>query len=342
MAKKVSMEFIANILGVSKNTVSLAFREMPGISDSTRELILKTAQEYGYTYKKETIGDEIEQISKSICLIIPKSIKNLVEFFGHIQYGIEDEAKKNRLNTMISYYDENSKSFEIPACISEGMISGIITLGRISTYTLGEILNLKLPVVMVDHYIENVAVNSILTDNFYGGYIATEYLIAKGHKKIGFIGDINLSVSYYDRYQGFCKAMRNNNIGIEPSLGITNMSMEYIANENIELVVNEISRVADKVEAFFCCNDTEAIATCKALRILGKKLPEDISVIGFDNVNSAKNIYPELTTVHVEKNLMGKKAVMKLLELMESSLPTSEKLLITPTLVERQSVFRKM
>jgi LacI family transcriptional regulator len=336
MAKRTSMEDLAKKLGISKNTVSLALRGRPGISGKTRRQILEAAKQYGYEYKPA-----VARVSGNICLILPKSIRNSIEFFGHIQYGIEDEAKRNSLNSILYYYDEDGRDFETPLCIKDGMISGIITLGRISAGTIAAVEKYSLPTVMVDTYMENAPLDCILTDNLCGGYVATEHLILCGHEKIGFIGDITRSVSFYDRYQGYRKALMSYNLPIEEAYILDGTSLEDLANEDINLACTELRRLKSIPTAFFCCNDAEAVAAFKAFPLLGYKIPEDISIIGFDDIDSAKTLTPELTTLRVEKEWMGKIAVQQLLARTGDPEAPCRKVLLSAGLVQRQSV-RKM
>lgn len=174
MAGKVSMNTIAGRLGISKNTVSLALRGIQGINENTRKLILDTAVELGYQYRA---AGKQEESARNLCLVVPKSAQDSIDFFSFIQVGIEDEAKKNKLNTILHYYDENDDGFQTPLCIREGMISGVITLGRVSEKTVRGLDTYGLPIIMVDHYFDDLEIDCVLTDNHCGGYIATEYLL---------------------------------------------------------------------------------------------------------------------------------------------------------------------
>ncbi|ACL77294.1 LacI family DNA-binding transcriptional regulator [Ruminiclostridium cellulolyticum] len=337
MSKKVTMDDIAEKLGISKNTVSLALRGMPGISESTRKVIEQTAREMGYTYK---VSARKNTMARNLCLIIAKSTRDSIGFFSYVQLGIEDEAKKNNLNTIIHYYDENVQGFETPNCVKDGMVSGIITLGRISRETINCIVGYNLPVVMVDNYFDNLSMDYILTDNHSGGYAATEYLIDCGHTKIGFLGDISASISFYDRYQGFLKALRDRGIEINEGYSITDKKLEELPQEDITGLVNEIRTKAGLPTAFFCCNDAEAIVIIKVLKNIGVLVPNKISIIGFDDIENAANVTPELTTMRVQKEIMGKGAVCKLMEKLEQEIKSSEKILLSACLIKRNSVNR--
>lgn len=334
MPKKVTMESIALKLGISKNTVSLALRGMPGISEATRKNILTEAESMGYKYRSSTR----QQPVRNLCLVIAKSTRDSIGFFSFIQVGIEDEAKKNNFNTIIHYYDESDEVFEMPNCVRNGMVSGIITLGRITRKTINEIIAYKLPVVMVDNYFDSLEMDCILTDNQCGGYLAAEYLIKAGHGKIGFLGDIHASVSFYDRYQGYLKALAAYGLKQGQEYSVTAFPLERRKSEDMALTIGKMRKAQGLPTAFFCCNDAEALILMKVLQKMGISIPGEVSVVGFDDIETSRSVTPALTTMRVRKELMGRKAVCKLLKKIDSSEEIAEKILLSASIVERQSV----
>ncbi len=339
MSNKISMEDIANKLGVTKNTVSLVFRNMPGISEKTRKSVFETAKELGYKYKKDSKKNGSKKVVlKNICLLQSKSTFDSTGFFSLIQLGVESEAKRNNLNVYLHIYDDSSQNFEVPACVKDGNIAGIITLGRISKSNLKTLLAYKLPVVMIDHYYDDIYTDTILSDNQCGGFAATEYLINSGHTDIAFSGDINVSISFFDRFQGYLKALDTNGILVKKNFLWTDKCLGVIVNDGLECVVNELKTKTSLPSAIFCCNDMEALAFIRAIQSMGYSVPDDISVVGFDNIDTAQNFLPELTTLNVSKELMGIRAIQKLLYRINNSTSPKEKLLLAANLVERQSV----
>jgi len=338
MAKKVTTEFIAQKLGITKNTVSLALRNMPGVSEKTRNEILQMAEKYGYEYKKPANKNSYSK-TESICLMLSNNIRNSVGFFSFIQYGIESEAKRNNLNTILCYFD-NDEDFVPPVCIKDGIVSGIVTLGPISKKTVTSILELNLPVVIIDDFFDDIKASYILTDNLSGGYLATEYLIKSGHREIGFLGNIFAAPSFCDRYMGYLKAMSLYRIPVNHSYSVLDKSIAFIFDECPEQAVNEIKKIPKLPTAFFCCNDSEAIHLYKIFSMMGISVPEDVSIIGFDDIESSKDVSPELTTMHIYKEAMGERAVKKLIERINGEKLLEEKILLPTVLVERQSVKR--
>ncbi|NMB33147.1 MAG: substrate-binding domain-containing protein [Clostridium sp.] len=337
MSKKITMEFIADKLGITKNTVSLAIRNMPGVSDKTRQAVLDAAKKYGYVYKKSSAGNASR--ADNICLMISDEARNSVGFFSFIQYGIESEAKKNNLSTILCSFD-NDLEFSTPPCIKDGIVSGIITLGPISKNTVNSILDLDLPLVIIDDFFDDIEASYILTDNLSGGYIATEYLIKSGHGKIGFSGDIFASPSFCDRYMGYLKALSLYGLPFNESSCITDVRISTLFNESLDKAVERLKKVSKLPTAYFCCNDIEAICLYKALSAMNICVPEDISLVGFDDIESSKDISPELTTMHIYKEAMGERAVKKLIDKIEGEKHIEEKILLPTVLIKRQSVMR--
>jgi LacI family transcriptional regulator len=334
MADKVSMNSIAKRLGISKNTVSLSLRGMPGISAHTRKLVLDTAAELGYQYKPS--GGQ-EESARNLCLVVPKSAQNSSDFFSLIQMGIEDEAKKNNMNTILHYYDENDDEFKTPLCIKDKIVSGIITLGRVSENTVEALSAYELPIVMADNYFNNLEVDCVLTDNHNGGYIATEFLIGKGHTQIGFFGNIDESISFYDRYMGYRKAIESR--GLKVNENIAPLIFDEIGTSDEAVIkLKQLMSKRSFPTAFVCRNDASAIILYKALKQMNISIPGQVSVIGFDDISSAVDVSPELTTMRVNKEWMGRKAVMKLLARLIEHDGVAEKLLLAAELVERDSV----
>ncbi|MFZ5989323.1 MAG: LacI family DNA-binding transcriptional regulator [Bacillota bacterium] len=339
MAKKITMEYIANKLGISKNTVSLALRNMPGVSMQTRKLVCNMAKQFGYEYKKNLRNNVLgkNSLHNNICLILSKDTASSEGFFSHIQYGIESEARKNNLNTILHCFDEKNEKFETPLSIKNNMVAGIVTLGKVSKKTASNIIKLNLPLVMIDHYFDDLKSDYVLTDNQSGGYLAAEHLIKLGHRNIGFSGNTNASNSFFDRFEGFKKAIKDHGFTLDESLCITQKSMAELINNGVEAVVLELKKLPKLPSAFFCCNDIEAVSVIKALTAMGISVPKDISVIGFDNIESSRSFFPELTTMHISKERMGERAVKKLVSKIKNEESFQEKILMPATLVVRQS-----
>lgn len=336
MKNKVSMEDIAQQVGLSKNTVSLAMRGMPGISTETRTRILRIAQDMGYRYKNA--APENRPPSKNLCLVVPTIAHDKEGFFAHIQIGIEQEARKHHFNTLFHSYEENTQQFELPMCVRDGQAAGIISVGRVSENTALTINRSGIPYIMADTYLELVDEDCVHTDNMLGGDRATEYLVSMGHRDIGFIGDITATVSFRDRYRGFRNAMERHGLPVNERHCIIHAGLDDLIREAQSIAEAEIEKLDGLPTAFFCANDANAISLYRTLRSMGVRIPEDVSVMGFDDTDVSSLVSPELTTMRVHKELMGKKALLRLLEKMHDKTGVRERTLLSAELVERKSV----
>ncbi|MFT3983335.1 MAG: LacI family DNA-binding transcriptional regulator [Lachnospiraceae bacterium] len=341
---RATMKQIADLHGVSVNAVSLALNNKPGVSDEMRGKLLRTAEELGYLESKDKYLRTFSRMN--LCVMMQKKYSNDMNFYGRVLYAVVEEAKRNGYDILMNFFDDDN--LEIPAMISDYRVAGIVIIGKIKDENIAELQTYRIPAVLVDHASLIKSVDSILTDNKLGGFIIAKYLIDKGFKKIGFFGDLNYSLSIKERFFGFKEALSSFLI----SRGTGDMTLdEYIGKysviEDIEEAVlsNNIIRIKECIdqieqlpEAFICSNDKAAILLLTALRTAGYHTPADISIVGFDNIDMCEKVSPRLTTVNVDKILMGKRAVQRLIYRISHRDAISENAVISVDLVERDSV----
>jgi len=188
-----------------------------------------------------------------------------------------------------------------------------------------------IPTVFIDHHHPDLKVDCILTNNRFGSYEAVKHLIDMGHKKIGFLGNIGSSPSYQERWWGFQLALQDAGIPILKDA----VRLDIMENEeNITSYINELKELPT---GWFCTNDTIAFILQNSLYKLGIKVPDDISVCGFDNIQLSALSNPPLTTVNIDKELYGKRAVERLIWRKDQPESPTEEILISTNLVIRKS-----
>jgi DNA-binding LacI/PurR family transcriptional regulator len=193
-----------------------------------------------------------------------------------------------------------------------------------------QVIDMNIPFVLVSDYYDESPVNSVLVDNSNGARMIVEYLIKKGHKKIGFImEDPGMRVEK-ERFNGYITALKNN--GIEYSEDFV-----VVGTGGYEPMKNMI-RKENRPTAVFVTRDENAAAAVNAVTESGLKVPDDISVVGFDNTVFARTVKPELTTVNVPMEQIGKTAVRRLMEIIENKDRGYENIIIPSTIIERDSV----
>jgi LacI family transcriptional regulator len=160
-----------------------------------------------------------------------------------------------------------------------------------------------IPTVLVDHASFTISTDAVLTQNMPGSYMATQYLIRKGHTQIGFFGEIDFSLSFKERWLNFNEAMRNAGLNVDPIFNVNpgycviGQVEQYVLSKNYKKVANIISKLDKLTTAWVCSNDSAAIALYNAFSILGIKVPDDISVVGFDDIDICNIVTPHLTTI---------------------------------------------
>lgn len=342
---KITMKDIAERLDISINAVSLALNSKAGVSEETRKQVLDIAEELGYLDKSPKFVKSFA--NKNICVIIKKYYFEDNTFYSKIMMGIGEESRRKGYDIITCLINETEES--IPSCIESKKVCGIIVIGTIEDEYLVKLKNYKIPVVLVDHTSLLESTDSILTDNKLGSFNITKLLIEKGYKDIGFFGDLEYSLSIKERFFGYREAIKKflkfNNFK-EAEVFIEEQSVLYdveqnIIDKNIEGIKERINRINKIPEAFVCSNDNAAIALITSLKELGYMVPKDIAVVGFDDIVLSSLIEPKLTTVRVEKDFMGRKAVDRLLWRIENKKDPDEKTILSVEVIERDSVGNK-
>ena len=213
MKKVIRMIDIAESLNVSVVTVSNALNDREGVSPELRAAIKKTADDLGYKYTvNERITSKIENRNIGI-LMSERFVGEKGTFYWRLcQETSKELLKKNlfAINETLSKDDE--KAGVLPRIISENKVSGLIVLGQISRSYIDVLIRYDVPLIFLDFYDKHYNVDSVVTDNFYGMYLLTDYLIENGHSDIRFIGRLNATSSIQDRYLGYVKALMENEI----------------------------------------------------------------------------------------------------------------------------------
>jgi DNA-binding LacI/PurR family transcriptional regulator len=344
MNKKTTMKDIAKAMGLSVNAVSLALNDRKGVSEETRIKIMEMAQKLGYLDRKlryiRTFGQH------HICVLIQDIYKNEssnIAFYDQILYFIIREARDRGHDTLVHYFDE--QGMNIPDCVTKRRVMGTIVLGKISTYNIEKLLAVNIPMVIVDHNPRLPNSNCIITDNISGGYMAAKYLIRNGFTKIGYVGDFSYSKSVKERYYGFLEALIQEGLVKFEETGeyVRKYSLmaeiePFLIKNDIDAIRRMLPRKAQLPQAYFCDNDAAAIIVMEALKRKKVKIPEEISIMGFDNGVFADTCSPRLTTINVNRELMGQKAVRRLIELFDNENSEAEHTVLGIEIVERDSV----
>lgn len=307
MKSNVTMRDIAEKLSISSVTVSKALNDKEGVSDELKEKIKSVAEEMGYRFN--TLAKSMKEgYSYNIGVIIPERFTGTtqsfyLQFYQYISQVLDSRQYSGILH-ILSEEDENS--VRLPRIYNERKADGFIILGQINNDYAAAIYDMDVPVIFLDFYNDQNNIDSVLTDNFYGVYEATNYLIKSGHRKIAFVGNIYATSSIQDRYLGYYKSLLEHRIRLEESYVISDR------DERGRFI--DIDLPVDLPTAFICNCDQVAYNLINLLKKKGINVPEDCSVMGFDNDIYATLTEPQLTTVAVDMEEMSRVAVKFILE----------------------------
>lgn len=336
---RVKLLDIAQASGVSLTAVSLALSDKPGISQETRVRVLEVARSLGYRFKSPVSSTQ-NRVIKTVGLLVksgPEDEPHANHFYSHVIAGIEATCRQMGINLMFANLpvDRDNNPLEIPSLLEKGDVDGILLTGAYVDEALSRILNSRgVPVVLVDSYAgKGVIFNAILLDNVHGAYQATEYLIQKGHRQIGFIGGHeNGYPSFRDRRIGYRSALADYEIGQRYFADCTDIRSD-VAAAAVNLV-----RQHRQITGIVAVNDDTAITSMYALIENGLRVPQDISIIGFDDIYLAESVVPSLTTMRVNKHSMGRLAVQLLINQVFQADGGYVTSVFRPSLIERNSV----
>jgi LacI family transcriptional regulator len=229
--------------------------------------------------------------------------------------------------------DASNQPVDLPRVLIEGETDGLLLVGAFVDATISRLLRSRpAPAVLVDGYAEENGYDSVVSDNFRGAHQAVAHLLQHGHRRVAVVASQPDSYpSIAERRRGAVQALREQ--GIEPIFADSPLGREPAA----EAVARLMGATSD-VTALFCCNDESAIGALEALRGLGRDVPGDVSLVGFDDIDLAAHVVPALTTMQVDKVSMGRLAVQLLANRVEYPASGHVSLVLGPRLVERRSV----
>ena len=329
MSEKITMQKIADKVGVSKVTVSKVLNGMPGISEETQKKIINMANELGYK-KKNRIKTAQAKNLKLFLMISKRYFLEDDKFYTVIVYHLNNIYQKLGAETIFTVV--NAQNIEEVAG-REYHGSGIFLIGEFDKDFVLKLSEKGLPIVGIDFYMPNIHMDFVMNDNYNAAFYATQFLIDCGHTKIGFSGNIQHSNSITDRYYGDRKALYKNNI---------KFSKDWIIQENDydNVYSYDFSLPADMPTAFLCHSDKTGIILKERLATLGYKVPDDVSIISFDNTE--RSAYPQnnLTAIDIDTKGMAYKAHDLMMNRLAHPSLLPQKYILSSEIVHRASVKR--
>jgi DNA-binding LacI/PurR family transcriptional regulator len=323
----VSIKDIARAAGVSPSTVSRALSDHPRISLETKERIRRLATEMGYS--PSAVARSLVTQRTSIIGLAVAWVSD--PFLAQVVRGIEDTALEHGYTVILSsFYGEPDREKEVLSTFRERRVDGIIIKSScFDTYPHSLLSQFGLPIVLINRpeYIYSVS-----TNNLHGGRLATEYLLDLGHSRIGYIAAEIGRRTNLDRLKAYKEALQGRGIAFEPTL--VAMGDGY-ARGGKEAMCRLLT-LPSPPTAVFCYNDLTAIGAALAVREAGLQVPDDISLVGFDDIELTTYCHPPLTTFRQPAYELGRRAMEMVLALMVDGQKTTS-VMLEGELVVRQS-----
>lgn len=331
-AMKVTIKDIAKRSGVSATTVSrIINNKAEGIRQETRERVLKVIEEMNYR-PNSIARSMVTKRTNTIGLIIP-SITN--PFFPEVVRGVEDVANASQYNVFLGNTDSSfRKEVDYLELMKEKNVDGIIFTGPHESQDeefYDSMQEYKIPIVLMDRGQQVEHFSGVYTDNVKGGYLATKHLLDLSHRRIGLITGPSNTFSSHERLQGCVKALHEYGLPVDESLIL---SGNYLLEEGYEAAKVLLQK---QVTAIFAFNDLMAYGVYRAAFEMGLSVPEDLSVVGYDNLPYNQLLVPPLTTIDQSAYQMGETAAKLLLNELNNKKAEKKQVIKEPTLIIKGS-----
>lgn len=315
MMANITAKAIAQRLGISAAAVSMALNGKPGVSQETRELVLEEAIKSGYlTPRAARSGSSVTQ-AISFVIYVGAGIAAQTSFSTFVLQGVEARAKSLGYRVVLHYLYEKQPLEEQLAAIT-GETSGIILLGTDITEQQRDSISKQIdtgigvPLVVVDNFLFASYVDCVGNDNMFGAKAAVSYLIRCGHRAIGYLRSRQRVTNFEDREIGVRLALEENDgLCLEP---LQCIDVDICSEEAYRDVCRWLQEGNTPASAYFAENDVLAAAAIRAFSSNGYRVPEDVSIIGFDDVPVCEMTQPTITTMHSFKENLGEISVGQL------------------------------
>lgn len=326
---------LAKALNLSISTVSKALRDSHEISETTKNKVLAKAKELKY-HANPFASSLRKQKSKTIAIVIPEIVNN---FFGLAINGIESVAQEKGYHILIYLtHEQVQKEIEITNLLQNGRVDGImisISGQTIDTSHFKELMEKDIPLVFFDRVAENIDAPGVTTNDYESGMMATEHLIEKGCKRIGYISTSSTLPICKNRMNGYLDALTKNGIEQDHNLIV------HCGNDEGEnkVLIRDFLKKKNRPDAIFSSVEKQAITCYEICEELKLDIPDDLKIISFSNLKSASFLNPSMTTITQPAFEIGKEATSILFKIIERK-PLSlilDKTIFKSELIERNS-----
>lgn len=326
MAKKTRIKDIATACGVSIAAVSRALKGQPGLSEETRQRILSIAEAEGYDFTRLRSG----RIKRLLFLLHREhNIARALPFYSTVMLGVADACRENEIAMSFQPIGPGDSVGEL---INLHQPDALICAGYLEAEVLAELRKTALPVALVDLWAADFT--CVNPDNYHGGFVATRHLLEQGRKRIALLGHSQRHYSIRQRTEGYQQALFDAGISLSADYRVEVPPVKEIEQALVE-GMEKLLALPQPPDAIFAYNDMAALVAMRVCARKVIKVPEEMAIVGFDDIEAAAWAYPPLTTVAIDKRELGRDAFRLLL-----SDEGERNLLLPVRLVVRESSLR--
>ena len=327
--KKTTLEQIAKECNVTKGLVSRALGGKNNVSDETRERIIRKATELGY----DTSKLKAYKVSSSHVLLISSSrILFKEDFWQPIITSISSTLSRNNLIMEYFVFEEDRIDDILLKKLKDSSCGAYIIMHVTPKSIMDVVISKNKPTVVVDPKTFYSEATQFKFSNYDSAYLATQRLIQQGHRNIAFYGSDSHSTSFRERHEGFMSCMDTHKSEVKPYSIIFNNDKKDYADE--DMLVNALK---NPITAIVCANDIIALNAIKTINRLNKKVPDDISVIGFDNIRTGEFVTPRLSTFNIPRQELGEEVAKYIANSIKSHQIAYSQIVIRCDYIERES-----
>jgi LacI family transcriptional regulator len=332
--KKLTLEEIGKLAGVSRATVSRVVNDYPHISPEIRERVEKLIAETGYqpnVIARSLVSDRTNIIG----LVIPSHVATVFTdpYFPRLIQGISHTSNQSKLTlSLFLFHSREEEEYTMKSILNTGLIDGlIVTADRKEDSIIPRLMHHNMPFVVIGRPDTRPdEVNFVDTDNVAGARMATEYLVSLGYRRIGIIAS-KQNTAGDDRLVSYMKVLEQNNIPIDKNLiAYGDFSMTSGAEAMKTLYPH-------RPEAVFVCSDSMAMGAMTILQEAGVQVPQDMAIVGYDDLPPAIQVKPALTTIHQPIAQSGQRAVALLMDLINGMQERPNHIILPNKLIIRSS-----
>lgn len=329
----ITLSEIARIAGVSKMTVSNVINGKKGVAEDTRQRILEVIQETGYVANRSA-RNLASGRTRTIGLVVPKLNSNYTLYIGEILRGAGDAADRQHWDLLVcTTSDDEERELRRIQALATGLADGILVLlPRAEQTYLSFLQDTHIPVITLDHGLIETPLPSIDVDNHTGGRLGTQHLVDLGHKRIAFVGG-TYSRAHLERLSGYQEVLKENGLPIDPDLMVHGDYSQPSGFQAAERLLD----LPQPPTAIFAISDAMAFGVMEAAGRRGLRIPEDLSLVGFDDIPMANWVHPRLTTIRQPLYQLGETAINLIISLTDGDALPGHRMMLPVELVVRNS-----